>query len=185
VLVHRHQSMPTTPATDFSTADDETKALRHQLHTILQRIQRDMERHQYNTVVAACMELVNALDRFDVAESPHRQAALREALDVLVRVLAPVTPHICHALWEVLAMDGELLDATWPVVDPLALQREQVQLVVQINGKLRAEIEVAADAKDNEIQVIALADPRISRHIGNAAVRKFVIVPGRLVNIVV
>jgi len=185
VLVHRHQSMPTTPATDFSTADDETKALRHQLHTILQRIQRDMERHQYNTVVAACMELVNALDRFDVAESPQRQAALREALDVLVRVLAPVTPHICHALWEVLAMDGELLDATWPVVDPLALKREQVQLVVQINGKLRAEIEVAADAKDKEIQVIALADPRVSRHIGNAAVRKFVIVPGRLVNIVV
>ena len=184
-LVHRHHPLPTAPATDFSTADDETKALRHQLHTILQRIQRDMERHQYNTVVAACMELVNALDRFDVAESPQRQAALREALDVLVRVLAPVTPHICHALWEVLAMDGELLDATWPVVDPLALKREQVQLVVQINGKLRAEIEVAADAKDKEIQVIALADPRVSRHIGNAPVRKFVIVPGRLVNIVV
>ena len=82
-------------------------------------------------------------------------------------------------------MDGELLDATWPVVDPLALKREQVQLVVQINGKLRAAIEVAADAKEKEIQAIALADPRISRHIGNAAVRKFVIVPGRLVNIVV
>ena len=82
-------------------------------------------------------------------------------------------------------MEGELLDATWPVVDPLALEREQVQLVVQINGKLRAEIEVAADAKDKDIQAIALADPRVSRHIGNVAVRKFVIVPGRLVNIVV
>ena len=82
-------------------------------------------------------------------------------------------------------MEGELLDATWPVVDPLALERKQVQLVVQINGKLRAKIEVAADAKEKEIQAIALSDPRISRHIGNAAVQKFVIVPGRLVNIVV
>ena len=82
-------------------------------------------------------------------------------------------------------MDGELLDATWPVVDALALKREQVQLVVQINGKFRAEIEVPADAKNKDIQVIALADPRVSRHIGNAEVRKFVIVPGRLVNIVV
>ena len=108
-----------------------------------------------------------------------------EALDVLIRVLAPVTPHICHALWELLSMDGELLDATWPVVDPLALKRKQVQLVVQINGKLRAEIEVEADAEGKEIESIALADHRISRHIGNAAVRKFVIVPGRLVNIVV
>jgi leucyl-tRNA synthetase len=184
-LVHRYLQLPTAVPTDFSTADDETKVLRHRLHTILQRIQRDMERHQYNTVVAACMELVNALERFDVAECSERQAALREALGVLIRVLSPVTPHICHVLWEAMAMDGELLDVAWPDVDPLALKREQIQLVVQINGKLRAEIEVPAGAKEKEIQVTALADPRVSRHIGNAVVRKFVIVPGRLVNIVV
>jgi leucyl-tRNA synthetase len=184
-LVYRHHPLPIAQTTEFSTADDETKALRHQLHTNLQRIQRDMERHQYNTVVAACMELVNTLDRFDVAELPDRQAALREALEILVRVLSPVAPHICHTLWEALAMEDELLDATWPVVDPLALERTQVQLVVQINGKLRAEIDVPAGANEEEIQAIALANYRVSQFVGSAVIQKFVIVPGRLVNIVV
>jgi leucyl-tRNA synthetase len=184
-LVYRHHQISVAADTDFSNADDETKGLRCQLHKILQRINRDINRYQYNTVVASCMELVNILDRFDPSASPDRKAAMREALEVLIRVLAPITPHLCHALWQALAMEEELLDACWPVVDPLALNSGQVQMVVQVNGKLRGAIEVGTNVGDAEIRVCALADPRVVRHVGDAVVRKVIIVPGRLVNIVV
>jgi len=185
ILVYRFCSLPDTQATNSSPADNATRSLRYQLHTILHRIHRDMERNQYNTVVAACMELMNVLDRFEVNESRERKAALREALEVLVCVLSPITPHICHELWHELEIGGELLDAAWPIVDLQALESDQVKLVVQINGKLRAEIEISADADEQQIQAAALAEPKVFRHIGNARVRKFIFVPGRLVNIVV
>ena len=110
---------------------------------------------------------------------------MREALVILVRVLAPITPHICHELWHALEMEGELLNSVWPTVDTSALESDKVLLVVQVNGKLRAKIEIVADANDEQIQATALAEPQVSRHIGDTPVRKFVIVPGRLVNIVI
>jgi leucyl-tRNA synthetase len=110
---------------------------------------------------------------------------MREALEILVRVLSPVTPHLCHVLWQALAMEGELLDACWPTVDYSALDTDQVRMVVQVNGRLRGEIEIATNAGEEIIRASALADPRVARHVGDAVVQKFVIVPGRLVNIVV
>ena len=144
-----------------------------------------MDRNQYNTVVAACMEMMNSLDRFKMDESPERSAAMREALGILVRVLSPITPHICHQLWQVLEMEEELLNTDWPTVDSSALISEKVMLIIQINGKLRAKIEIEADADDKKIQEAVLSEPQISRRIENAPIKKFVIVPGRLVNIVV
>ena len=184
-LVYQFHSLPKNKITDFLSADDETKTLRLKVHGILRRICRDMERNQYNTVVAACMELMNSLDRFEVSDVPERGAAMREALEILVRILAPITPHICHELWRALEMEGELLNSVWPTVDTSALESDKVLLVVQVNGKLRAKIEIVADANDEQIQAVALAEPQVSRHIGDRLVRKFIIVPGRLVNIVV
>ena len=110
---------------------------------------------------------------------------MREALGILVRVLSPITPHICHQLWQVLEMEEELLNTDWPIVDSSALISEKVTLIIQINGKLRAKIEIEAGADDKKIQEAVLAEPQISRRIVNAPIKKFVIVPGRLVNIVV
>ena len=110
---------------------------------------------------------------------------MREALGILIRVLSPITPHICHQLWEALEMEGDLLSSHWPTVDSSALEAEKTMLIVQVNGKLRARIEIEVDADENKIQDAALAEPQVSRRIGNSQIKKFVIVPGRLVNIVV
>ena len=131
------------------------------------------------------MELMNSLDRFEIDASQGPKAALHEGLDILIRVLAPIVPDICHRLWDALGREGELLDARWPRIDPEALVQEQMQLVIQINGKRRAEIEISASSDEQEIEAAVLADLRVSRHLGSSPVKKFVIVPNRLVNIVV
>jgi leucyl-tRNA synthetase len=161
---------------------------RTELHTILARVNADYERNQYNTVIAACMELTNSTERFDWSGHGDEGAAvLREILLVLVKVLAPVVPHITHALWAQIndATELQLLDAPWPQVDELALVTEAVDMVVQVNGKRRAQIRVAADADDDRIRECALADPKVAHHVGDARIRKCIIVPKRLINIVV
>ena len=168
-----------------SLEDAGAKELRGTTHAVLERILRDYERFQYNTVVAACMELVNVLDRFDPSGSPDRAAVLREALEILSRVLAPIAPHIAHRLWRDLGCEGDVIDAPWPVVDPAALVKETIKLVVQVNGKLRGGIEVPAEASREEIETAALADPGVRRHTEGKTVRRVIVVPGRLVNIVV
>jgi leucyl-tRNA synthetase len=166
----------------------ELRQRRTELHTILARINADYERNQYNTVIAACMELTNSTERFDwPGHGDEGAAVLREILLALVKVLAPVVPHIAHALWAEIN-DGtelQLLDAPWPQVDELALVTEVVDMVVQVNGKLRAQIQVATDADDDAIRECALADPKVAHHVGDARIRKCIIVPKRLINIVV
>lgn len=170
--------------------DADVHALRAQTHTALQRIHRDFAKFQFNTVIAACMELINSVDRFDIGEAasgPHadvRVAALFEALSTVIRVLAPIVPHIAHAIWNALELPGAVIDATWPEVDECALQRDTVQMVVQVNGKLRGRIDVATSASNAEIEVAASADESVQRHIGGRAVRKIIVVPGKIVNIV-
>ncbi|MBL09584.1 MAG: leucine--tRNA ligase [Acidiferrobacteraceae bacterium] len=185
VFVYRFQLLPKAGITDFTSADDETKLLRREVHTLLQKVCRDMERTQYNTVVAACMEMLKILDRFDVDGGAERKAAVSEALSIMIRVLAPFAPHISHSLWNSLGEDTELLDATWPEVDPSALKSDTIRLVVQINGKLRGQIDIVANANDKEIQDAVLSENWISDHVGTGTIKKFIIVPGRLVNVVV
>ena len=186
-LVRRHREIVRATATDgeFDQADETTIAFRRQVFTALKRINRDMARNQFNTVIAACMELVNVLDRFELDGGAMRASALREALGILIRVLSPIAPHVSEKLWQALAMQGGLLDAPWPQVDPKALQADHVTLVVQVNGKLRGEIEVAADAGEELIRTTALSDKRVAKHINDRPLQKLVIVPGKLVNIVV
>lgn len=163
------------------------RELRAQLHTALTKINADYERTQYNTVIAACMELTNSVERFDWDEhgGPEGIAVLREILVILVKVLAPVAPHITHVLWQEIGADGELLDAPWPQVEVQAMVREVLDLVVQVNGKLRGQIQVPVDANEDKIKETALAHPKIARHVGDKPVRKMIVVPQRLVNIVV
>ena len=170
----------------------EAKSLRYEVHQVLRQVSYDYERMQYNTVVSGAMKLLNALDAFKPNTSTRETsagdaAALREGSLVLLRVLYPACPHICHALWQALGYDqvlGDLLDAPWPEVDEAALQRDQVELVLQIGGKMRGAITVAADADKATIEAAALASPEFARFGEGKPAKKVIVVPGRLVNLV-
>ena len=165
--------------------DKQALALRKQIHTMLKKANRDYRKLRYNTVIAACMELLNALDRFDPAAGPAGGAVLREGLLAMTRVMAPITPHIAHRLWRDLGEDGDVIDARWPAADEAALAGDILTLAVQVNGKLRGTIEVAAASSVEEIENTARADGKIRKHTDGKTIHKVIVVPGRLVNIVV
>ena len=162
------------------------KALRHEIHGVLGQVDYDYQRLQYNTVVSGAMKMLNALEGFAGDGSRGDHAALAEGFSKLLRVLYPVTPHITHALWRALgfaAVQGDLLDAPWPTVDPEALKQDEIELMLQINGKLRGAVLVPAGADKAAIEQAALASEAFAKH-GGGAVRRVVVVPGRLVNVV-
>ncbi|MFD1710265.1 leucine--tRNA ligase [Ottowia sp. GY511] len=164
------------------------KGLRHEVHSVLGQIDYDYQRLQYNTVVSGAMKLLNALEGFKSDGSVGDQAALAEGFSVLLRVLYPVTPHMTHALWKALgfeAVQGALLDAPWPKPDEDALKLDEVELMLQVNGKLRGAIQVPAGASKDDIEKTALASEAFAKHSGEGAVKKVIVVPGRLVNVVV
>jgi leucyl-tRNA synthetase len=130
------------------------------------------------------MELLNAINRFDDASSQGR-AVVREALDAVVLLLSPIVPHICHELWHVLGHASAPVDASWPEVDESALVMDMVEIVVQVNGKLRGRISVPADADRDAVTATALADENVKRFVADKEIRKTIVVPGRLVNVVV
>ncbi|WP_325346137.1 leucine--tRNA ligase [Xylophilus sp.] len=166
----------------------EAKALRREVHTVLRQIDYDYQRMQYNTVVSGAMKILNALEDFKAAGTPGAEVALVEGFGILLRVLYPATPHIAHALWSGLGYAGtlgDLLDAPWPQVDKAALVQDEIELVLQVGGKLRGAIRVPASASREQIEQIALASEDFHRHANGAAAKKVIVVPGRLVNIVV
>ena len=155
---------------------------------MLKRVDYDYQRMQYNTVVSGCMKMLNALEAFDPADEPGGGVALIEGFGILLRCLYPATPHLTHALWQSLGYAGalgDLLDAPWPQADEAALRRDEVELVLQINGKLRGSLTVPADADRAAIEAAALASPEFARFSDGQPARKVVVVPGRLVNVVV
>jgi leucyl-tRNA synthetase len=163
------------------------RSLRHEVHALLKQADFDYGRMQYNTVVSAVMKMLNALTEAGGKPAAPSGALLRESLSILLRVLYPIAPHIAYALWNDLGLGralGELLDAPWPMPDPGALQMDVIELVVQVNGKLRGSIRVSAGADRPAIESAVLADAAIQRHL-TGAVKKVVIVPGKLVNVVV
>ncbi len=165
----------------------EAKALRLEVHSVLKQVDYDYQRMQYNTVVSGAMKLLNALEGFK-GQAPGDAVAVREGFGILLRVLYPVTPHITHALWQALgfaAQQGELLDAPWPTVDDDALQQDEIELMLQVNGKLRGAIHVPAAADRALIEQIALASEAFLKQADGAPPKKVVVVPGRLVNIVI
>ncbi len=178
---------------DGNIAADASRDLRFELHSALRQANGDFDRHQYNTVVSAAMKILNVLERASVSvkardESPTHQectAVVAEGLGILLRLLSPITPHICHYLWRELGFGGDILDAGWPQVDESALRRDTIELVVQVNGKLRGRVSVPSGALADQVREVALADAAIARHVEGRTVKKVVVVPGKLVNIVV
>ncbi len=166
----------------------QAKALRREVHTVLRQVDYDYQRMQYNTVVSGAMKLLNALEGFKAKDEPGAAAALREGFGILLRVLYPVTPHLTHQLWQGLgyaAELGTLLDAPWPQVDPAALEQDEVELMLQINGKLRGALRVPAGAEKAEIEKLAVASEPFAKFAEGQAVKRVIVVPGRLVNVVV
>jgi leucyl-tRNA synthetase len=166
----------------------QAKKLLFDIYSLLKQVDFDYQRMQYNTVVSGAMKLLNALEDFKSDGGANDNATMVESFSILLRVLYPVTPHISHALWQGLgfaALNGELLDAPWPAVDNNALKQDEIELMLQINGKLRGSILVPADADKEAIVAIALANDAFIKQANGAAAKKVVVVPGRLVNIVV
>ena len=162
-------------------------ALRHEIHSVLRQVSYDYERMQYNTVVSGAMKLLNALETH-AGEGALAPAPLREGFGILLRVLYPVCPHATWTLWNELgftADHGPLLDAPWPQIDESALAQDEIELMLQINGKLRGSIRIAAKADRAHVEAAALATPEFAKFAEGRAVKKVVVVPGRLVNVVV
>ena len=166
----------------------EAKALRLEMHTVLKQVDFDYQRMQYNTVVSGTMKMINALEGFKAMDSAGAQVALIEGFGILLRVLYPATPHLAHTLWSELGYAGtlgDLLDAPWPLVDASALVQDEIELVLQVNGKLRGAVRVPAGASKEAIEAAALASEAFLSHAAGAPAKKVIVVPGRLVNVVV
>jgi leucyl-tRNA synthetase len=173
-------------ADDGPSDDEALRAARRELHLLLRQANFDYRRMQFNTVASAAMKMLNVLESgavMGVAEK-SRASLQREAMSILLRVLFPIVPHISHALWVELGFAGELQDAQWPEVDEAALVQDEIELMLQVNGKLRGKFRVAAEADRDTIEKVAIANPDVQRHVAGRTIRKVVVVPGRLVNIV-
>jgi leucyl-tRNA synthetase len=158
-------------------------AARREVHGTLKKALFDYERHQFNTVVSGCMTMVNSLSRLD-PDAPGAPAVLAEGVSIVLRLLAPIAPHVTHHLWRELGFGDDILDAGWPAVDEAALKQDSIEYVVQVNGKVRAKVQVPADADKAAIEAAALADENVQRFVEGATVRKVIVVPNKLVNVV-
>ncbi|NLY40189.1 MAG: leucine--tRNA ligase, partial [Desulfovibrionales bacterium] len=170
-----------------STLTDAEAELRRKEHDTVRRVGRDMEnKFQFNTAIAAMMELVNTLyaTKDTLRTTAQGQRILSSAISSLLVTLSPIAPHICEELWQRMGYARSMTTEPWPVFDPEALKTSEVTVVVQVNGKLRGQITVAADAPGHEIEKIALADPNICRHIEGKTIAKTIVIPGKLVNVV-
>ena len=186
-LVHQHseQSPGLVACQSNEGLSKEQKALRLKLHESLQKVSDDIGRRlQFNTAIAACMELLNALAKFE-DDSEQGRALMQEALELLVLMLSPMVPHITQALWQQLGKPSLVLDVTWPKVDEAALAQDEIELMVQVNGKLRGKIAVAKDAEKAAILAAAKAEDSVHKFIDGKELVKEILVPGRLVNFVV
>ena len=183
--IYEHVSAGDSVMLEPKSLDGEQRALRRKTHQTIRKVNDDIgRRYKFNTAVAAAMELLNAIKRFDDSSDAGR-SVVQEALDAIVLVLSPVIPHVCHELWHALGHESAPVNEGWPVFDESALAQDTVEIVVQVNGKLRSRILVAVDADSDSISAQALADENVKRFVADKTVRKTIVVPGRLVNVVV
>jgi leucyl-tRNA synthetase len=178
------QRKPAAPANPGGALPRELAAVRREVHAVLKQADYDIGRHQFNTVASAAMKILNALERAP-GEGPARDGVAHEGLSILLRLLAPITPHVSHCLWRELGFGADVLAAPWPVPDEQALIEDEVELVVQVNGKKRGDVRVPRDADKTTIERIVLALSFVQKAIAGLTVKKIIIVPGRLVNVVV
>ncbi len=185
VAVHVVEVSGVVPVLKVNSLNTEQRLVRTKVHETITKASDDIgRRYTFNTAIAAVMELMNALAKFE-GLSPQGQAVRQEALEAVVLLLSPITPHICHRLWRELGHREAIIDVPWPEADPDALAKERIELVVQVNGKRRGQITVAAQAPREEIEGQAQAEPNVQRFIEGKTVQKVIIVPNRLVNLVV
>ncbi|MDF2181729.1 leucine--tRNA ligase [Neptuniibacter sp. CAU 1671] len=185
VFDHLSVGAPVAPLVTPAELTEEQQDLRRKVHETIQKVSDDIERRQtFNTAIAAVMELSNSIGKFvDVSEQGRK--VTQEALEAAIKLLSPIVPHVTQQLWQELGHNSDLLQTAWPEVDESALVRATLEMVVQVNGKVRSKITVAADADQDVILHTALADANVQKHMGDMAIRKKIVVPGRLVNIVV
>jgi leucyl-tRNA synthetase len=182
--VFRHVSSAPAPVLDSDALNDRQKAFRRKVHETVRKVGDDVgRRYTFNTAIAANMELLNEVGRFK-DDSRSGRAVLQEALELVVLMLSPIVPHISHTLWQALGHEDSVADRTWPQADEGALVKDSVELVVQVNGRVRGNISVAAGAGDELIIDTALAEPNVKRFMQGKALRKAIVVAGRLVNLV-
>ncbi|MBX9812684.1 MAG: leucine--tRNA ligase [Burkholderiales bacterium] len=178
---------------DWTQASEEHQKIRREIHLTLKQANYDFGKFQFNTVASAAMKILNALERAPTATKvsagqkiqPVYEALATEGLSILLRLLSPIIPHVSHQLWRELKFGADILSAPWPEHDPAALIENEVDLVVQINGRKRGEVRVPREADRAAIEKIVLADANVQKHLGGQPVKKVIVVPGRLVNVVV
>ena len=184
-LVYRHVDEGPVDDLDIASLNAEQKELRRQTHETISKVGDDVgRRFTFNTAIASVMELLNHVSKSE-DRSVQGRAVNQEALAAACLLLSPIVPHICHQLWQDLGHEQAVVDVRWPAVDEEARAKDMLEIVVQVNGKLRSRISVAADADRELIGQLALDDENVQRFIGGKEVRKLIIVPGRLVNVVV
>ena len=184
-LAYEHRQKGATVALDVANLNDGQKALRRDLHKTIAKVSDDIGRRQtFNTAIAAIMELMNKLARAP-QESEQDRALVQEALLAVVRLLYPFTPHVSFALWQTLGGEGEVDNAPWPVADEAAMVEDSVLVVVQVNGKVRGKITVAADATQEQVQALAAQEHLVAKYLDGVTIRKVIYVPGKLLNLVV
>ncbi len=183
-LAHAHVSAGLPGALDVAALSDAQKQVRRAIHLAIRQASQDVgQHHKFNTAIAAVMTLMNVLEKAPNQDAQDR-ALIQEGLETAVLLLAPITPHICHVLWGQLGHAEAVIDARWPSVDESALVQDTLQLVVQVNGKLRGHIDVAASASREDVEAAARANENVLRFTEGLSIRKVIVVPGKLVNIV-
>jgi leucyl-tRNA synthetase len=170
---------------DMATLTEAQNAMRFKLHETISKVTDDYERRlTFNTAIAANMELLNSVSRY-ADDSATGKAIRQEVFDSMVLMLAPIIPHICHRLWQDLGHDDVIIDHPWPQVDTIALVQESIEMVIQVNGKLRGKMQIAADADRDSCEAAARVNDQLQRFLGDDPIRKVIVVPGKLVNFVV
>ena len=183
-LAHAHVGQGLPGALDIASLNDEQKVIRRAIHQAIKQASQDVgQHHKFNTAVAQVMTVMNVLEKAPQATEQDR-ALLQEGLETVALVLAPITPHISHELWNQLGHAGAIIDAAWPTLDESALVQDTLQLVIQVNGKLRGHIEMPASASREEVEAAARVNENVLRFTEGLTIRKVIVVPGKLVNIV-
>ncbi|SFR52240.1 leucyl-tRNA synthetase [Marinobacter daqiaonensis] len=183
-IVRDHVSGGDVPAIDVGNLSDTRRDLRRKTHETIAKVSDDISRRlTFNTTIAAIMELLNEVGRLEVSDEQDR-AVVQEALDTAVLMLSPIAPHVSHQLWQALGHDQPVVDASWPIADESAMVRSRIEVVLQVNGKVRGKTEVPADIQKADLEKLALEHENVTRFTEGKTVRKVIVVPGKLVNVV-
>ena len=184
-LTSTHINEGKAPVLDKNSLSDAQRDLRRKIHITIDKVNDDIgRRYTFNTAIAAVMEMINALSRSDIKEN-NDHAIMREGIETAVLLLSPIVPHVTDALWVALGHEESLINVAWPVSVPDALEQSKIEMVIQVNGKLRGKITVAKNADQKQIETLAVEEENVKRNIDGKTIRKIIVIPGRLVNIVV